>query len=617
MLPTCRVHCAVFDNDGSPISGAVVTARLDRFEVYQGYVVPDIETATTDATGACVLALWPNALGATASSYAVKIVAPNGRTQRLTATVPDVADANLHEIAGLPPYEGKPDGQLIIDAAVAAVAPAVAAAEAAEAARDSASGHRLNAHLAQEVAQSAKDAAESAQDAALLAQAGAETAQAASEDARDAAQGSATSAATSAATANARATAAEDAATTAVGAAQTATTKAGEATDGAAAALGAQGAAQTAAAAAQGAQSAAETARTQAQSAATTAAQAALTANGHADAAAEDSAATAADRIQTGADRAQTGLDRAATAADRIATGADALTATQKAALATEQADIAAQKAIDAGTAAGLADQHRIAAESAATAATGAASTATAKAGEAVTSATASSTSAAAAQAAANGAADAVVSQLSAIKTQTEYARDQALDGLGAADNSQILAELVGTLSYAIDVAGQGVRNQAAVQAAVETALAGLAGYDAPIEQQVYALAHALDLIGVIGRAISGGDVIVRAGTTLPPPVSPAGDRDTGLQFPAADVIALLTAGLERLRIDAAGRVGIGTSAPSGLLDVADDKIRIRSPRTPASATASGGQGEIAWDANYVYVCVATNAWRRAPLSTW
>jgi hypothetical protein len=136
---------------------------------------------------------------------------------------------------------------------------------------------------------------------------------------------------------------------------------------------------------------------------------------------------------------------------------------------------------------------------------------------------------------------------------------------------------------------------------------------------ELYALmfGELLDKIGVIGRAISGGDLIVRAGTTLPPPVSPAGDRDTGLQFPAADVIALLTAGLERLRIDASGRVGIGTNAPSGLLDVADDKIRIRSPRTPASATASGTQGEIAWDANYVYVCVATNAWRRAPLSTW
>lgn len=132
MLPTCRVHCAVFENDGSPVAGAVVTAKLDRFEVYQGYVVPDIETATTDAAGACVLALWPNALGATASSYAVKIVAPNGRTQRLAVTVPDVADANLHEIAGLPAYEGKLDGQIILDQAIAASLETFAARDRAE-----------------------------------------------------------------------------------------------------------------------------------------------------------------------------------------------------------------------------------------------------------------------------------------------------------------------------------------------------------------------------------------------------------------------------------------------------------------------------------------------------
>ena len=167
MLPTCRVHCAIFDNDGSPVAGAVVTAKLDRFEVYQGYVVPDIETATTDETGACTLALWPNALGATASSYAVKIVAPNGRTQRLTVTVPNVADANLHEIANLPPYEGKPDGQLIIDAAVAAVAPAVAAKIAAQAAQAAAELANQGAADAAATALAHRDAAAaSAQQAA-------------------------------------------------------------------------------------------------------------------------------------------------------------------------------------------------------------------------------------------------------------------------------------------------------------------------------------------------------------------------------------------------------------------------------------------------------------------
>lgn len=37
----------------------------------------------------------------------------------------------------------------------------------------------------------------------------------------------------------------------------------------------------------------------------------------------------------------------------------------------------------------------------------------------------------------------------------------------------------------------------------------------------------------------------------------------------------------------------------------------------PASATASGTTGAIAWDNDYVYVCVATNTWKRSPLATW
>ena len=37
----------------------------------------------------------------------------------------------------------------------------------------------------------------------------------------------------------------------------------------------------------------------------------------------------------------------------------------------------------------------------------------------------------------------------------------------------------------------------------------------------------------------------------------------------------------------------------------------------PASAAAAGTAGEIAWDASYIYVCTATNTWKRAALSTW
>jgi len=47
------------------------------------------------------------------------------------------------------------------------------------------------------------------------------------------------------------------------------------------------------------------------------------------------------------------------------------------------------------------------------------------------------------------------------------------------------------------------------------------------------------------------------------------------------------------------------------------DKFVLSGPTVPASASATGTAGEVAWDADYVYVCVATDTWKRAALSTW
>jgi hypothetical protein len=38
---------------------------------------------------------------------------------------------------------------------------------------------------------------------------------------------------------------------------------------------------------------------------------------------------------------------------------------------------------------------------------------------------------------------------------------------------------------------------------------------------------------------------------------------------------------------------------------------------TPASAAATGTAGQIRWDADYIYVCTATNTWKRVAISTW
>jgi len=46
-------------------------------------------------------------------------------------------------------------------------------------------------------------------------------------------------------------------------------------------------------------------------------------------------------------------------------------------------------------------------------------------------------------------------------------------------------------------------------------------------------------------------------------------------------------------------------------------QLNISNPTVPASAGAAGTAGDIAWDTNYIYVCVAASTWKRALLSTW
>ena len=73
--------------------------------------------------------------------------------------------------------------------------------------------------------------------------------------------------------------------------------------------------------------------------------------------------------------------------------------------------------------------------------------------------------------------------------------------------------------------------------------------------------------------------------------------------------------------------VGIGADAnnredglvvwKSGLFDVPGNTIRLRTNRTITNSNDTGVVGEICWDSSYVYVCVATNTWKRTLLLTW
>ena len=61
----------------------------------------------------------------------------------------------------------------------------------------------------------------------------------------------------------------------------------------------------------------------------------------------------------------------------------------------------------------------------------------------------------------------------------------------------------------------------------------------------------------------------VSAGTTSAPSISPSGDSNTGIFFPTADTIAFAEGGVEALRVDSSGNLGIGTITPRTKLDVA------------------------------------------------
>tara|TARA_R110002020_G_scaffold236287_1_gene448581 strand:+ start:719 stop:2293 length:1575 start_codon:yes stop_codon:yes gene_type:complete len=70
------------------------------------------------------------------------------------------------------------------------------------------------------------------------------------------------------------------------------------------------------------------------------------------------------------------------------------------------------------------------------------------------------------------------------------------------------------------------------------------------------------------------------------------------------------------LFVTGSGQVGIGCSDPAvGVaLDISGSSMRLRDPMTVPDHGAVGLPGEIRWDTNYIYVCVAIDTWKRVAL---
>jgi hypothetical protein len=100
--PTVAVTVSLDAMGGPALAGVVVTATLDKNEVYGGIVIAKQVSGTTDVNGEVVLQLFPNApspagLGTQGSTYRIRAPIPGGRSLDRRARVPNTP-CNLHEI---------------------------------------------------------------------------------------------------------------------------------------------------------------------------------------------------------------------------------------------------------------------------------------------------------------------------------------------------------------------------------------------------------------------------------------------------------------------------------------------------------------------------------------
>ncbi len=132
--------------------------------------------------------------------------------------------------------------------------------------------------------------------------------------------------------------------------------------------------------------------------------------------------------------------------------------------------------------------------------------------------------------------------------------------------------------------------------------------------------------VGVAGNTNIGGALRFHTNTALPGTASISKDATFGLNFYASTGstydFTIFNAAGTGLLVNPTGTSALtafDTFTATGTLiaNAASNAFRITTAQTPASATATGTAGTIAWDTSYIYVCTATNTWKRAAISTW
>ena len=102
--------------------------------------------------------------------------------------------------------------------------------------------------------------------------------------------------------------------------------------------------------------------------------------------------------------------------------------------------------------------------------------------------------------------------------------------------------------------------------------------------------------VGSAGDPVTvGGVLTVQAGSASTPALTTAGDTNTGMFFPAADTIAFAEGGVEAMRLDASGNMGLGVT-PSAWA-------------SGSKAIEIGTKGSAIWNLNQSNVSFTCNAY--------
>ena len=118
-------------------------------------------------------------------------------------------------------------------------------------------------------------------------------------------------------------------------------------------------------------------------------------------------------------------------------------------------------------------------------------------------------------------------------------------------------------------------------------------------------------------RFESAQPIYLPNGSTSAPCLTFTSDTDTGIYRYGANQVAITLGGTTKAVFDSTEIIFSPAVSCSSKLTVGGD-FQLSTPTTvPTTASSTGTKGMISYDSSYIYVCTATNTWKRVAIATW